>query len=257
MAGRISSLARSCPAKAIAGMLAIVTIVLLAGCGGDEGVQAAATVTVTESADGGTSAPPPGADTSKAVVRVAKSGFGYEGGFGSVGYGLVLKNDSSQDATNVSVSVNVLDANGLILTTDTTNLTGIPAHGTFNLGGDAFVEGGGRPARLETQITNESAEAAGTSLPKVSNVRITDSGYGLVEAAGQVENPYTQPLSQFALIGIVAFGANGKVISGSFTYLDAPLPPGRSAAFNSSLTGVTSGSQVSRVAASMENSVGP
>jgi len=221
---------------------ALAFAVAVAGCGGEKGATAAKTVTVTvQASEGGTTTEPvieettPSVDTTtaseEAVVAVAKIGFS-QGDNDEIGYGLVLKNQSAkEDALDVEVTINLLDRSGTIVATEAERINVIPAGGTFYLGGASYATGE-KAVKIEPIVAVGSSDSAQWSLPKVSRVRLVEQEYLGLSVKGQVENTLDQPLSQIAKIGVVVFDKRGNVVGGGFTFLDADLPPGRSASFD-------------------------
>ena len=232
----------------------LLVLVFAAGCGSGPAREAAATVTVTVPASETptTEQPVPQSQTKDAAVAVAGKGFSQDDT--SVSYGIVLKNKSAtEDALDVTVNTNFVDASGTILESESDSVNVIPAGETFYLGGDAFTEGGARVVRMETYAEVGQSETAAYPLPVVSDLRLRHEEYIGLKAYGVVENTLDKPLSQFARIGIVVFDARNRVVSGGFTYLDADLPPGRRAAFDTSIDAAPS--TVRYVRASVDNSV--
>jgi hypothetical protein len=222
---------------------------LLVGCGGEKGATAGATVTVTvQATDDETDTSPvdtleapttvtttesSAATPEDAEIAVRKAGVAQSDG-GEVGYGMVLQNlSATDDAIDVTVTVNLLDGSGAILATEAESVNVIPASTTYYLGGSSSVSEG-KVAKLEPIVAVGSSETAQYTLPKVSRVKLIEQEYFGLTVRGEVENTLDQPLSQFAKIGVVVFDAAGKVIGGGFAYLDADLPPGRRAGFSSS-----------------------
>jgi hypothetical protein len=235
-------------------LLAVFVLLGATACGG-RGRETAATVTVTVPASTNTetgSAPQPPQESNTAQVVVRGQGFSQEGE--SLSYGVVLRNVSPvEDALDVSVTTNFVDASGTILKTESETMNVIPASTTYYLGGNTYPESGSRVARLETDVTVGDRASASYSLPKVSHVRLVNEEYIGLSVHGQVENTLDSPLSDFARISAVVFDSRGRVVGGGFTYLDAPLAPGRRAAFDASIDAAPSTTTRARV--SVENSI--
>jgi hypothetical protein len=243
------------------GIVALTVVALgfgvVAGCGGEPGTNAAATVTVTEQA----SATVPAADqvssanaSAEAEVVVDEAGFSQADQ--SVGYGLVLENRSkSDDATDVELTINLVNKGGVIVGTETEYINVIPAGERYYAGGTSYLSGDDQAQRIEPSVAVGSSAAAAYKLAPVSNVRFSPIEYSDgIEVVGQVRNDYSQPLSSFAKIGVVAFDDAGRVVGGGFTFLDADLQPGRSASFSMSSYEIDA-SKVSRVEATVDNEV--
>ncbi len=170
------------------------------------------------------------------------------------GYGVVLQNASpDQDALDVQVVVNLVDAAGAIVVSDSNTYKGIPAGATYFAAGETISSG--RPVRLEVSVRIGSVQSKRIgSLPPVSNARVEDS-FSSARYRGEFSNPYTQPMSSSARITIVCFGASGNVIGGGRTYPFASVLPGGRIGFEGSLEGLTA-AQVSSVQVSVEPEVG-
>lgn len=229
---------------------------VVAGCGGEKGTNAQATVTVTEQAPvDAPVADPVSAESPAAEADVVVETSGFSQADGSIGYGLVLENRSEDDAVDVEVTVNMVGAGGVIVGTETEYINVIPAGERYYAGGTSYVSGQDRAQRLEPTVVVGSREPASYELAPVSNVRFSPIEYlGGIEVVGQVRNDYTQPLSSLAKIGIVALDSAGRVVGGGFTFLDADLQPGRSASFSMSSFEIDPG-KVSRVEATVDNEV--
>ena len=198
-------------------------------------------------------AQPPPPPPPSATVVVEKSGFSFEDTTTtrSVGYGVVLANTSTdQDAGNLTVNVNVLDASARVLTGESNTILVIPAASRYYLGSEVFVTLAEVPASLEIRVTIGESRPRGAVLPPVANVRVIDDSGTRVE--GELTNPFTQELSSFARITAVVFDAAGNVAGGGFSFPDAAVPPGGRAGFSVRVFGVP----ISR-AASAEVSVEP
>jgi hypothetical protein len=241
------------PVRYRCAVLVLGLVLVTTACGG-RGRKAGATVTVTVPASTGTTAgePPPPPPPKQATVVVQASGFSQDGSDAS--YGVVLRNTSpTQDALDVEVTTNFDDASGTILDTESETISVIPAHTTYYLGGDGSLESSARVVRLEVNPTVGQSAHTNYPLPIVSRVGLTRDLYLGLTVHGQVENNLDAPLSQFAQITTVIFSPSGRVVGGGFTYLDADLPPGRSAAWSTNITATPHSAGYAR--ASMENSI--
>ena len=221
--------------------IVFATLVSAVGCGA--GKEAAATVTVTVQAPPETveaeDAPTTTVEEAEsenattegdAVVVATKSGLGQDGE--EVGYGMILRNTSkTDDALDVAVTVNVVDRQGNILSTESETVNVIPAGDVFYLGGASYVASGETAHAIDPVISVSSSEPASYGLPKVTRVRVINEEYLGVEVRGEIENTLREPLSSFAKIGVVVFDAKGNVVGGGFTFPDGEIPPGRRVAF--------------------------
>ncbi len=188
-----------------------------------------------------------------AQVVVDGSGFSVDE-YGNAGYGLVLHNTSTaEDAYDLAITANLLDSAGNVIDTDNTTLSLLPAGETFYFGGEFYDVK--KAKKLEAFVDIGTTEPAQYELPKATNVRLAgDQDFGL-RVKGQVKNTHEGTLSEFARIGVVVFDKNDEVIGGGYAFLDANLPSGRTAAFDTG-NGVsaTPRSKAARVKASVENS---
>jgi hypothetical protein len=175
-----------------------------------------------------------------ARVAVEKSGFSVRDSYGTryMAYGIVLRNLSpDQDAIEVEVVVNAVDANNRILESDSARLEAIPAVTTYYLGDYFALDLGATPAKLEISVRTEAGRAKSLVLPPVANLRATDF-YGDTQIAGEFSNPYTKPTSSLARITAVVFDAAGNVIGGGYTYPQASVAPGERIGFEITAYGV-------------------
>jgi hypothetical protein len=143
------------------------------------------------------------------------------------GYGIVLQNVSpDEDALRVTVLVNIVDAGGRMLKSESDTYEAIPAGATYSAGGESIF--GGTPARLEitTTVGQRQKRSPSLVLPPVSNLRVTSDFLG-ANAVGEVANPSTtKSLSGLARITFVCLDASGNVIGGGFTYPASAVPTG-------------------------------
>ena len=246
----------------------VLVLALASGVGCGAGKEAAATVTVTVQAPAETveSEVPPAttvedveteapAEAEDAVVVATKAGFGQDGS--QLGYGMILRNMSkSDDALDVAVTVNVLDGQGNILSTESESVNVIPAGEVFYLGGSTSVPDGERADEVEPIIAVGSSEPASYPLPKVTRVRVLRTEFLGLEVRGEIENTLREPLSSFAKIGVVVFDPKGNIVGGGFTFPDGEIPPGRRVGFQATI-GVSAASPASAkfARASIDNEV--
>jgi hypothetical protein len=166
-------------------------------------------------------------------VLVAEQGFSQRRGL--LTYGVLLSNSSTDVAAEeVSVTLNVLDATGTVISTETAHITHIPPDGTFGIGGESSIEGE-RAADLE--VTAEAAAGSKTvlQLPQAESVRLVDSDFG-PEARAEITNSLSTPLPSIADVFFVFRDSSGEIIGGGTTYTDAEIPPGASAAVEETLS---------------------
>ena len=154
----------------------------------------------------------------------------------AVSYGVLVDNPStSQDAQNVTVLVNFVDANDHVLQTATTRVPTIAAGATFNLGGNATLPSQVPVTKLEVVVQTESYAAHDLHIPAIENVQIVGSQFdpgwvGEVDGA-LVNDDLTRDLTS-AQLSVVLFDPTGNVVGGGTGFLLASLPPGTRAYFS-------------------------
>lgn len=194
-----------------------------------------------------------------ARVVVEKSGFGYvdEFGFRELGYGVVLRNVSpDEDAFNVQITVNVVDAGNRILKTESAYLEAVPAATPYYFGDRTSLNPSETPAKLEITVRVGERKKKALRLPPISNLRVLDS-FGSIRVAGEFSNPYTKPMSSLARITVVLFDSAGSIIGGGFTFPSSEVPPGGRIGFETSAAGVSDIARIASVQASVEAEVAP
>jgi hypothetical protein len=196
--------------------------------------------------------PPPVPANVVAVKRGIASRLSDEGST-FAGYGIVLQNVSrDEDALDVTVIVNILDASGGILTSEIDNYQAVPAGATYYAGGDSTFDG--TPAGVEAVVqTGIRQKKAGILMPRVSNVRVTEDFLGTM-VVGEVMNPSTsRSLDSLARISVVCFDGAGNVIGGGVGFWPglSDLPPGGRIGFDVSVEGL-SAVQIASVRVSVE-----
>jgi hypothetical protein len=150
-----------------------------------------------------------------------------------ISYGIVLDNKTSNvDALNVGVAVSFVDTLGRSVATDMTTLTGIPAGGTFYLGGFTSGDVSLTVASMEVSVTVGSTQSRRLTLPPVSGLGIGTDGLAYGAVSGTFENPYTKPIPSTGQIYVVYLNAHGSVIGGALEFTSASVQPGRSVAFS-------------------------
>ncbi len=176
-----------------------------------------------------------------ANVVLQKSGFSFttDSGITDLGYGLVLQNTSpDEDALNVAITVNVVDASNVIIESDSNTIQAIPASSTYYFGDEMFPNGPATPAGLQVVIQTGSQALKSLALPPVANVRLTDYILGGTEIDGEFSNPFQKPISGVARITGVIFDSAGNVIGGGFTFPNADVPPGSRIGFSIGVSSV-------------------
>jgi hypothetical protein len=112
-----------------------------------------------------------GNKVSPARVAVVKSGFTEDYSYwNGIPYGVVLVNQSTQDAIGVTVTVTFRDTLGRSLVSDETDLSLIPARQTFYLSGAALPYVSLDVASMSVRVTVGKSEPRGRTLPPVSSL---------------------------------------------------------------------------------------
>jgi hypothetical protein len=184
-----------------------------------------------------------GRPTEPAKVEIEKHGFSQRVKFGptrEVSYGVVLRNVSREnDALDVTVHVNMLDATGTIRKTDVRTASAIGAGSNYFLGGSVTIPEQWIPiSTLELKVAIGSQQAKGLRTPELSDYRIVAAQYD----TGWVATVFFQALNDEPLyifsgasISAVVFDAAGNVLGGGTGYGLTPLRPGVRAQFDASL----------------------
>jgi hypothetical protein len=169
--------------------------------------------------------------TQSAKVVVVKSGL-MPGGAGSdyAEYGLVLRNRSlTNDALNVTVRVEALDAQGRSFTSDETVLTLVPAATSFVVAGQLIWNVSINISRIKAVVHVGRALPRSRRLPPVRS--ITVSNYGQ-DVTASLTNPYKKPLPASAKIYGVFLDGSGRIIASGSQTTDAVVQPGQKVPFD-------------------------
>jgi len=173
-------------------------------------------------------------------LAIVKSGFTQRpdqfGPGSSVSYGVVLDNPSTtEDAGNVTVLVNFVDAANHVLQTATSSVSAISAATSFDLGGSASLPTQTAVSRLEVVVQTQSFSSHRLHLPPVQNVQIVPGRYdpGFVgEIDGELVNDDAVKVLTSAQLSVVLLDASGNVVGGGTGLAFASLPPGTRAYFS-------------------------
>lgn len=166
-------------------------------------------------------------------IDVAKQGWSVRQktyGGSTVSYGLLLANRSdSEDAVDVNVLVNFVDAANKLIGTATGTVPAIGAGTTYAYGDSLDFPGGAPVARLEVVIQIGSHQPKSQKQPVVANVRVLPDPYDaawLGSVEGEIVNADPALQLQRATLSAVILDASGNVIGGATGYALASLPPG-------------------------------
>jgi hypothetical protein len=150
-------------------------------------------------------------------------------------YGLVLQNTSpDEDALRVTLTLNFLDASGLIVHAATVYGVGpVPAGATYYFGGYYSDYKPATPVQVQlasAQVARSQKKAIG-GLPPVASVSVTDSS-GSAHVLGEFTNPYTWTIPDYVDVTAVCFDAAGNVIGGGSGNPNASVTPGGRTGFD-------------------------
>ena len=203
-------------------------VVAFVGCGGGSETS---TVTVTETATTATESEEETSTTAPSDdgVAITDSGFSQDGK--TISVGLVLENPSDEAALSVQVLLNLIDANGDILASDTHTIPVIPASGTYYSGAQVYSNKRGAVQRIEPEITVGDTSSDAYALPIVSNVTLESEQFLGLQATGELRNTLPDTLSSFARITAVAYDGAGKVLGGGYTFPQTDVQPGSRISF--------------------------
>lgn len=146
-------------------------------------------------------------------------------------YGLLLRNTSTdEDAQNVYLIVNAVDAAGQLVGTKTRTVSLIPAGASFAFGDSLALRSQVGVVRLEITIRVGAHQPSSPhAMPDFANLRILssiiDPGW-VAEVDGEVVNDTSKQTLSTAKLSIVLLDASGNPIGGSTGSTFSPLPSG-------------------------------
>jgi hypothetical protein len=150
----------------------------------------------------------------------------------NISWGVVLVNRSQQEARNVTVYANFLDAAGDLVLTDFVRVAGIAPGATYYAGSVADTAGFPVATRLVAVVNGTHDTPQTLASPDVTNVLVSaGDGDGSTVVSGDVTNDGTTQLSSDAVIFAVLFDGAGKVIGGGLGFPPSALAPGAEGAF--------------------------
>ena len=180
-----------------------------------------------------------GPPTAPARIIVQKNGFSQRVFFSSrkVSYGIELSNPSPEnDALEVDVLVNFLDATNRVVDTDTSNVDAVGAGTIFYLGGSTTIPDGSQVSKIEivTRIGGQQPKkklGPGFSDILVQAQKSDPAWTGAV--VGQILNDHPTMLLKGTNVSAVIYDSAGNVIGGSTGRNSDELLPGVRAYFQS------------------------
>ncbi len=167
-------------------------------------------------------------------IVVVKQGFSLRTpkyGGDSVSYGVILSNRSqTDDALDVSVLVNFVNANNVLIGSATKQLASIRAGGQYALG-DALTFPAAAPvARLEVVVRVGGRQpTSGPVVPSLDNIRIvpdTRDPIWVASIEGEISNRAPKQVLVGATISAIVMDAAGNVVGGGTGSVAGTLPPG-------------------------------
>ena len=156
----------------------------------------------------------------------------------TVSYGVELANPSPEnDALDVTVLVNFVDATGRVVDSDTSRVDAIGAASIYYLGGYTSIPDSSPVSKIEV-ITRLGGQSPKRKLgPSFMNVLVqplkSDPAW-VGSVTGTVENDYAGMLLQRTKVSTVVYDAGGNVIGGSTGSAEGGLLPGVRAYFQAS-----------------------
>jgi hypothetical protein len=166
------------------------------------------------------------------VTKRALLAAGAETGFAE--YGLVLRNPTSRDALDVTVTVTAKDSSGGALVTDTPTTTLVPAGRAVVVAGELVSNLFLEPSRISVRVRVGRWAVSGRRLPRARGLRVrvnVDS-----HAVGWFTNPYARPMPSGAYINALFLNGNGRIMGVDTETTHAVVPPHGTARFDLSAT---------------------
>ena len=188
------------------------------------------------------------ASPASALVTVPKHGFSeaLSSSTRELDYGVVLRNVSpDRDVKGVHVTVSAIDAQNVVIRSESTRLEAIAADSTYYYGGWLFHSASQTTTALEVFVQADGSAAKAVVQPVPANVRVQPVPGGGVQVIGDVTNAASAPLSSLAAITAVVFDAGGNVIGGGLAFPVSDVPPGARAGFTAYAFSVPAGQAAS------------
>jgi hypothetical protein len=179
-------------------------------------------------------------------VDVVKQGFSIRTSQTSTtaSFGVVLANRSkTEDATEVSVLVNLVNASNALIGSQTSVIQTVHANTQSVIGGSVNLPGGSALNHLEVVVhVGGSQPSVPSPVPVVANARIVPDAHDPAWVAsidGELRNESSKLVLNSASISAVVLDSGGNVVGGGSGYASGTLPPG-SREFVQLSSGVTS-----------------
>jgi len=146
-------------------------------------------------------------------------------------YGVVLRNLSpDRDVTGLHVTVNAVDAQNVIIRSESTSLTRIAADSTYYFGGWLFHSLSQTTTGMEVFVHAGGSAPKAVVQPVSGNVRL-EPVMGGVRVLGDITNVASTRLSALSAITAVIFDGSGNVVGGGLALPDDDVAPGAKAGF--------------------------
>jgi hypothetical protein len=167
------------------------------------------------------------------MIMVAGDGFTQDKDSGCTTYGLGLSNRSAVvDAVDVTVTEGFQDAGGRSVATDSQDLGGIPASGTFYIGGETCSNVSLTVASFEIGVKVRRTQPKRYVMSPVSGLYVTGGTDYIDGVGGQLTNPYSTPIPDTATIYVVLHDLSGQIIGGSADRSGAAVAPHKTVGFS-------------------------
>jgi hypothetical protein len=164
-------------------------------------------------------------------IRVTEQGFSQTKS--GTSYAAVLRNPSTElAATNIEVTVNMLDDAGTVVSTETASVAAIPPDSDFGVGGTGYLEGE-QVAKIQARAKATEGSEESFELARADSIRIIDSEFSR-DARAQITNSGRKPLSSITDIFFVFRDDAGQLVGGAQTFPNADIPPENKAAVETS-----------------------
>lgn len=148
-----------------------------------------------------------------------------------ISYGVVLQNTTKDaDALGVTVHVSFEDTLGRSITSDETQLTGIPAGQRFYVSGLASSNVSLAVAKMQVSVKVHSTQSPKLVLPPMKNIATHAGTFGEA-VTGTIADAYAKPIPSSASIYLVYLDPSGNVVGGASEELGAAVEPDNTVEF--------------------------
>ena len=165
-------------------------------------------------------------DAPGAQPSVVQSGWGGEPGELDVGYGAIFENpNGGMIIEDLRYQATAFDADGRVLTIDSSYLSGVFPSERFGVGGTFFPPEGTSIARVEFQVLAANFIESSQGNPfSVSDVAWDEDPFYPI-ATGTITNNFGSELDTIE-IHAIAFNAAGDIIGGGWDFVSEPVASG-------------------------------